>query len=276
MSELLTLRGVSKSYPRGSQDLRVLRHVSLDVQAGELVCVLGMRGQGKTTLLRIAAGIESADSGLVRFKGRDLQACSDRELSDLLGDQIAWAGKRGPRTRVRMFDYVANPLLARAGTRVHAGSPIQRWLERRAYSRGVDARARVALERVGASDCAEQRWETMSDWERALVEVAQAIVGEPALLIVDDVTDTLGIRETETFTALLRSLSRESRLGVLMSVSDPQATLLSDRTMTLVAGGLTQAPRSLVTHPQQSSGGKVLRLPDPASEPREAGYGSIV
>jgi len=274
MSELLRLTDVSKSYPRGSQDLHVLQGASLDVQAGELVCVLGMRGQGKTTLLRIAAGMESADTGVVSFEGQDLATLPDAALSRLLGERIAWAGKRGPRTQVRMFDYVAMPLLARAGSGVQRGSVSRRLLERRRYKRAVDARALAALERVGASGCAEQRWATMSDWERALVEVAQAIADEPALLVVDDVTDTLGMRETETFTALLRSLSRESQLGVLMSVSDPQATLLSDRTMTLVGGRLTQRPRSPVSGRPRPSG-KLIRLPDPASQAREAGYGSI-
>jgi putative ABC transport system ATP-binding protein len=275
MSELLRLTDVNKSYPRGSQDLRVLRGANLDVQAGELVSVLGMRGQGKTTLLRIAAGMESADSGLVHFEGEDLASLSDAALSRLLGERIAWAGKRGPRTRVRMFDYVAMPLLARAGSGAQRGSWIRRLLARRGDRRAVDARALAALERVGASGCAEQHWETMSDWERALVEVAQAIADEPALLVVDDVTDTLGMRETEAFTALLRSLSRESPLGVLMSVSDPQATLLADRTMTLVGGKLTQPTRSPLSGRPRPPAGKLIRLPDPASQPREAGYGGI-
>jgi ABC-type lipoprotein export system ATPase subunit len=266
--ELLALTDVSKSYRRGSQELRVLRGVSLDVAPGEVVCVLGVRGQGKTTLLRIAAGMESADTGVVRFAGEDLQALSDAELSRLLGQRIAWAGKRGPRTRVRMFDYVAMPLLARAGSGARRGNRIGRSLERRAYRRGVDARARAALERVGASACAEQRWETMSDWERALVEVAQAIAGEPALLVVDDVTDNLGVCETDAFTALLRSLSREAQLSVLMGASDPQATLLCDRIATLAGGRLTQGPKP--------PGGKLIRLPDLATAPSEAGYPSIV
>ena len=60
-------------------------------------------------------GMESADEGRVSFEGQDLAALSDGELSRLLGEQIAWAGKRGPGTRARMFDYVAMPLLARAG-----------------------------------------------------------------------------------------------------------------------------------------------------------------
>ena len=110
-------------------------------------------------------------------------------------------------------------------------------------------------------------WESMSDWERALVEVAQAIAGEPALLLVDDVTDALGIRETEELTALLRSLSRELGMGVLMSVSDPQATLLSDRIMTLAGGRLTPGPQSLP--------GNVIEFPDLSTSRRDAERGSI-
>ncbi len=107
----------------------------------------------------------------------------------------------------------------------------------------------------------------MSDWERALIEVAQAIAGEPALLLVDDVTDTLGIRETGELTALLRSLSRELEMGVLMSVSDPQATLLSDRIMALSGGRLSMGPRSAPPN--------VIEFPDLGPKPREAGHGSI-
>jgi len=229
MSELLLMGNVNKSYRRGSQDLHVLKEASLDVQVGNVVCVLGMRGQGKTTLLQIAAGMESADAGVVSFKGQDLAALSDAELSCLLGEEIAWAGKSGPGTPQRMLDYVATPLLVRRSARGQRWSGMRRWLGRRGDKqrdgeRDVYARARAALERVGAPGCAEQQWETMSDWERALVEIAQAIVGEPALLVVDDLTDTLGRRETDEFTALLRSLSRELQMGVLMSVSDPQAT----------------------------------------------------
>jgi len=248
--ELLSMTDVSKRYRRGSQDLRVLEQASLEVRSGEVVCVLGMRGQGKTTLLRIAAGMERADAGVVSFQGRDLAALSDGELSRLLGGQIAWAGKSGPGMRMRMLDYVAMPLLVGRGG-----------------ERNVYARARVALERVGAPGCAEQQWESISDWERALVEVAQAIAGEPALLLVDDVTDTLGIRETDELTALLLSLSRESQLGVLMSVSDAQATLLCDQIVTLAGGRLTHGPRS--------PAGNVIEFPEVGSKRRDAERGSI-
>jgi putative ABC transport system ATP-binding protein len=267
MSELLALTDVTKSYRRGAQDLRVLQGASLELASGEVVSVLGSRGQGKTTLLRIAAGMESADAGHVSFAGQSLAALSDRELSYLLGTRIAWAGKDGPGLHMRMLDYVGMPLLAQQGGRARRSSRIRHRQGRRPSTSSVDARARAALERVGVASCAEQSWESMSDWERALVEIAQAIAGEPSLLLVDDVTDTLGVRETDELTALLRALSRELGIGVLMSVSDPQATLLSDRIMTLADGRLIAGP--------QSPPGNVIEFPVRSTGRREAERGSI-
>jgi putative ABC transport system ATP-binding protein len=267
MSEVLTLTDVSKSYRRGSQDLRVLQGAGLRVGVGEVVCVLGSRGGGKTTLLRIAAGMESADTGLVTFDGQDLSSLSDRSLSHLLGGQIAWAGKSGPGIRTRMLDYVAMPLLVAQGIQRDRRGWGRRAFERSHSRPSVDSRARAALERVGAAGCAEQWWEKMSDWERALVEVAQAIAGGPSLLLVDDLTDALGMRETDELTSLLRSLSRERRMGVLMSVSDPQATLLSDQILTLAGGRLTPGP--------QSPPGNVIEFPDLSSSSRGAERGSV-
>ena len=247
--ELLGMADVSKRYRRGSQSLRVLEGASLQVGRGEVVCVLASRGAGKTTLLRIAAGMESADEGHVGFEGQDLAALSDRELSRLLGSRIAWAGKSGPGMRTRMLDYVAMPLLVSHETDRKL-SLRRRWRAKR----DVEERAIAALERVGAEACAGQEWDSLSDWERALVEVAQAIAGEPALLLVDDVTDALGIRETDELTALISSLARESKMGVLMAASDAQATLLSDRIVTLAGGRLNQG--------SQSPAGNVIDFPD--------------
>ncbi len=288
MSELLCMSEVDKSFRRGSQDLKVLKDASLRVGVGEVVCVLGTRGQGKTTLLRIAAGMESADSGEVRFRGEELTGLSDRKLSRLLGGQIAWVGRSGPGgMRMRLLDYVAMPLLA-GHSRARGSSPAEgrgrvggfgrlsgrggagglRLGGLGARKRGredVYARARKALERVGAQGCGEQRWESISDWERALVELAQGIAGEPALLLIDDLTDALGIRETDDLTALIRSLSKDSGLGVLMSVSDPQATLFSDQIMTLGGGKLTAGP--------SQEPGNVIEFPDLSAGRREAERG---
>jgi ABC-type lipoprotein export system ATPase subunit len=253
---LLSLAGVSRSYRRGRHELRVLVDASLHVSAGEIVAVQGQRGAGKTTLLKIAGGMETPDWGQVSFDGWDLTSLSDVQLSRLLGEQIGWVhsggdgpggwggwggsgGGGGPQSRVGVLDYVALPLLISMG-------------DRAAYTR-----ARQALERVGAADCARQRWETLSDGERGLVEIAHAIVRSPRLLLVDDITTILGMHETDTLTRLLRAIASESAIGVLMTVSDSAAAMQSDRMMSLAGGRLTgqsEAPREQEPDPSRASG----------------------
>jgi ABC-type cobalamin/Fe3+-siderophores transport system ATPase subunit len=248
VSELLRFEGVSKRYLRGLQILRVLEGVSFEMQMGEIVGVLGSRGAGKTTLLEIAAGMETVEEGSVCFQGRELGRLSDDELSDLLRGPIALAGKSGPERGWRMLDYVETPLLL--------GDD----------ERDPRTRARAALQRVGAEACADQEWDSLSDWERAVVELAQAIAHEPALLLIDDLTATLGFRETDELAALLRELSRELQMGILMTVSDANAMLYSDRIMSLSGGRLMQKP--------QSPGENVVRLSDRSAAPRHAERGS--
>jgi putative ABC transport system ATP-binding protein len=219
--------------------------------------------------LKIAAGVEQPDGGRVSFDGWDLLDLSDAQLSRLLGEQIGWVqsdgggrgqggwgggwwsgwgpgggGGGGPHTSLRVLDYVALPLLIALG-------------DRTAYTR-----AEQALARVGVAECAQQRWDTLSDWERGLVGIAHAIVRSPRLLLVDDVATILGIRETDELTRLLRSLARESGIGVLMTVSDGAAARRSDRTLTLSGGKLTDpAERLPLEDPEPPEGrGDVIDL----------------
>ena len=220
---VLSLTGVCLSFPRGKRHvIRVLDDVTIEVDAGETVAVLAQRAQGKTSLLRVAAGMERPDRGQVRFEGEDLWSFSERRRSRLLGGQIGWVGPAVPDLDVPMLANVALPLFATYG-------------KNEAY-----ARAMAALERVGARECAEQFWESLADWERALVAVAQGIAREPKLLLVDDLTLSLGLGETEEVTLLLDTLAGEQGFAVLMSVSDSAATTWSRRVATLAGGELLE------------------------------------
>lgn len=224
MSELLSLSGVAKGYRRGGRWLRVLSDVSLNVDSGEIVAVAGGRGEGKTTLLKIAAGLELPDAGEVYLGNVDLARCSDGERSRFLGDEISWVHRDGTGLRFEVIDYVRLPLaIGRRGRR---------------RRRAVEKLAMQALERVGAAECARQRWEELSNWERVLVAFARAAIGEPRLMIVDDVIDGLGMRRTREAGELLGSLVRELGCGVLMSVSDLEAALVADRVWSFERGGL--------------------------------------
>jgi ABC-type lipoprotein export system ATPase subunit len=220
---LLTLEAVSKSYWRGPHELKVLTGLSLEVNAGELVVVWGRRGAGKTTLLKIAAGLESSDRGRVHFEGGDLACMSETEHAKLMRERIGWVRRTGPRSELRMLDYVALPLFPSHG------------------HRGAYARAREALAHVGVAECAAQSWQSLSDGERALVGIARGIARTPSLLLVDDPTANLGVREREGLIGLLRGLAEEAGIGVLTVVPDI-AEMMGAHQILALSGGRILAP----------------------------------
>ncbi len=250
---VLSLQGVWLSFPRGRRHVvRVLADVTLDIHAGEIVAVLAQRAQGKTSLLRIAAGIQRPDRGRVSFEGQDIWDFSERQRSRLLCGQICWVGTAVPDLDVPMLANIALPLFAAYG-------------KRESY-----ARAMAALERVGAQECAEQFWGSLADWERALVAVAQGIAREPKLLLVDDLTVSLGLGEVDDVTRLLDTLAKELGFGVLMSVSDAGATRWSGRIATLGDGALlVQEP----SPPEGQGEGNVIDFPTVGPGDRDPRHG---
>jgi putative ABC transport system ATP-binding protein len=223
MIPVLTFDAVGKRFSRGDLTNWLLRRATLHVDPGEVVSVVALRSQGKTTLLRIAAGILAPEEGRVLLDGVDLAGLSDTAQSRVLRERIAWAGRAGPGISIPMLDYVALRLAVGGRTR----------------RREVRSSALGALERVGMEHTAGRRWAELSDWERALVEIAQAIAPSPRLLLIDDLFDGLGMRETEEVSLLVRALAEELSLGVLMTVSDPEPALCSDRVLSLAAGKLS-------------------------------------
>ncbi len=222
---LLSLESVSKSYWRGPAEVRVLDGVSLELGAGDFVAIWGRRGAGKTTLLKIAAGLESPDRGTVRFAGEDLSTLSEKDHASNRRGRLGWVRRAGPRSDLSMLDYVALPLLVKHGRR------------------DANRCAEAALRRVGVSQCAGQRWDSLSDGERALVAIAHGIAREPLLLLVDDPTANLGVREREETLQLLRSLVQEREISVLMTVPDMPAAFGSYELRALSNGRLLAPPR---------------------------------
>ncbi len=140
----------------------------LDVDAGEFVGVWGKRGAGKTTLLRIAAGLEAPDRGMVRFDGEDLSTLSEGAHARLRREQVGWCAARGRG----------------ASCACSTTSRCRCWSSTVGDVR--NRRADEALRRVGMAQCAGQRWESLSDGERAFVAIAHGIARAPRLLLVDD------------------------------------------------------------------------------------------
>jgi predicted ABC-type transport system involved in lysophospholipase L1 biosynthesis ATPase subunit len=221
MGELLAMSGVCKGSWDGRRPVQVLTGLSLTVDQGEIVAVVGSDGMGKTTLLEIAAGIQLPDEGEVLIGDLDLASLSSRERERLLGYEVAWTDRKEPRLPWKARDYVALPLA----------------FGRRPGRREARNLAGRALERVGAGECAERRWGELSVWEQVLVGFARGIAGRPRWMVADDLFDGLARRQTQDAGDLLRDLVEELGCGVLMSADDLETALVADRVWLFERGG---------------------------------------
>jgi ABC-type lipoprotein export system ATPase subunit len=218
---LLSLDGVTKRYVRGRHEIVALDDVSLDVAPGEFVAVFGSHASGKTTLLRVAAGIEAADAGHVAFADDDMTEWATSRRKRGLHPRIGWMRRTGPfLASMAIVDYVALPLVGDMPP-----AEAQRGATR-------------ALKRMRADGLAHATWEELSDAERTHVMLAQAIVREPALLLADDPTRGLGVSDRETMLALLRAVADEDGMAVLMTVPEVPDMLRAHAVMTLSDGEL--------------------------------------
>jgi putative ABC transport system ATP-binding protein len=225
MSELLSLEHVHKAYWRGVHKTVVVADLSLQVHTGELVMIWGQRGSGKTTLARLAAGLDRPDMGSIRFAGDDLTAIR-RGATPLLHERIGWvrrAGSEGSGFQT-VVEHVAVPLLSR-------------------YSpRAARRQAASMLLRFGVGDCADARWESLTDGQRTLVAIVRALVREPSLLVADDPTAYLSVLQREEVMRLLRTACDDRGVGALVTVPDMPEMAYANRVGSLSNGGLAMPP----------------------------------
>jgi ABC-type sugar transport system ATPase subunit len=214
---LLELERVGKRFGRGSAERVALHEVSLELERGELVGVWGRRRSGRSTLLRVAAGIERPDEGHVRIQGHDLSGARAEELR---------AGARFCRRSFRAAD--GNTVLEQliTGQLTRGASPAQ-----------ARTHARRALARLDAQHAASLRPGELDGAEATKVAIARAIVTEPKLLVIDEPTLGVELSARDQILTLLRELADEG-IAVLYSATDTSSLTGADRALSLAKGSL--------------------------------------
>jgi ABC-type ATPase involved in cell division len=240
MAPLLSLTQVTKCYLDGRRKVPVLDRVSLEIDPGDYVGVWGPRRAGKSTLLKIAAGMEPPDGGTVCFDGHAVTAMSSRERSWLLrsGGVALISSEWRSQVNRGTVDLVATACMG-DGTRL----------------REARRRARRALAQVDAVEQADVPADRLALGERIRVGLAMALVREPRLLIVDEPAVLPSPSESEALYELLRTFGRDRELAVVIASEDLTAIHGARRIMSVSCGEVRSMdePGVIVPFPERQA-----------------------
>ena len=229
----LRTRDLAVGYRTRRARRAVLEHVNLAVDSGELVCLLGPNGIGKSTLLRTIARMQPPLWGSVELGGADLRTVSHAELARRLGVVL---------TEPVAVEALTVRQIVGLGRYPHSG-----WFG------GLTDRDRTvvgwAIDAVGVRHLAERDFSRLSDGERQRVMIARALAQEPVLLVLDEPTAFLDVPSRVELMGLLRQLTRDRPLAVVVSTHDLELALRTADTIWLVMPGgevITGAPEDVV------------------------------
>ena len=219
---VLEMRRVSRAYGQGAAEVHALKEVSLRVDAGSMVAVMGPSGSGKSTLLTIAGSLEEPSSGEVLVCGE--------ELSKLSGNARA-------RLRRRSIGYVFQDFNLLPGLTAAENVALPLELD------GVPARkarkaAVASLDELGLSDRAEHFPDQLSGGERQRASIARAVVGEHQLLLADEPSGALDSVNGEAVMRMIRAACKRGLAAVVVT-HDAQLASWADRVMFLRDGRVT-------------------------------------
>jgi lipoprotein-releasing system ATP-binding protein len=213
---------VSKDYPTRSGPLSVLRDISLTLERGEALAVMGPSGSGKSTLLHILGTLDRPTSGAVKLEGTDPFGLAEKDLADFRNRHIGFVFQdHHLLPQCSVLENVLIPTLVGTGNRGEA----ETW-------------ARHLLERVGLAQRLDHRPAELSGGERQRVAVARALVHHPVLLLADEPTGNLDRRSAQAVGQLLLDLHRQEQTTLVIVTHSAELARSFPRQMEMVDGGL--------------------------------------
>lgn len=201
MSALVEIRDVCKIYNPGENEVRALDHVSVSIDAGEFVAIIGQSGSGKSTLMNVLGCLDVPTGGLYRLHGQDVSQLNDNELSDIRNREIGFIFQGfNLIPNLTALENVELPLIYRGVGKA----------ERTELSR-------VALEKVGLQNRMDHRPAEMSGGQQQRVAIARAIAQAPPVILADEPTGNLDSHSTKEILEILKGLHREGRTVILIT-----------------------------------------------------------
>jgi ABC-type lipoprotein export system ATPase subunit len=219
-TNLLSARGLAKTYVMGRRSLEVLRGVDVEIARGDFLALRGASGAGKSTLLHLIGGLDTPNAGEIFFAGENLSRFSERRLTDFRNRRVGFVFQA--YHLLPELTALENVCLPARVARVSAG----------------DARKRACelLARVGLQDRLDHKPSELSGGEQQRVAIARALVNEPVLLLADEPTGNLDSHTGGEIMALLQSLRTERQTTLVIATHDARVAAIAPRVIELVDG----------------------------------------
>jgi len=222
-NQLVTMRDINKIFHRGSEDIRVLSGLDLDIQSGEFLALMGPSGSGKSTLLNLLAGLDRPTQGTITVGDQRIDNLSRRHLAHWRARHVGFVFQFYNLMPVLTAERnVELPLLL---TKL-SGSERKRHVQN-------------ALQIVGLEHRAKHTPRTLSGGEQQRVGIARAIVTDPTIILADEPTGDLDRKTGDGILDLLQALNQEHGKTVVMVTHDPHAAARAPRRLYMVDGQIS-------------------------------------
>ncbi len=210
-SPVIVLQDVAKTYRMGRVGVAALQGVSLSIDRGEMLAVMGPSGSGKSTMMNIVGCLDVPSEGRYFLEGEDVRDMNDDQLAEVRQGKIG-------------FVFQTYHLLPRATALANVEMPLL-------YGNGRNRRERAmeALDRVGLGHRAGHLPAELSGGEQQRVGIARALVKDPSILLADEPTGNLDTRSSDEIMAVLQRLNREERLTILLVTHEMDIARHTDR-----------------------------------------------
>ena len=259
---VIRIDNVSRTYHVGDIDVHALRDVSLTVEHGEFIAIMGASGSGKSTLMSILGCLDRPTGGHYRFDGIDVAALAEPDLAGLRSERLGFVFQSFnllPRTSA--IDNVALPLLYAMSGQGHARVRFER--------------ARAVLDKLGLRDRERNTPGQLSGGQQQRVAIARALINQPSLLLADEPTGNLDTRNSNEIMQTLTSLNHEQGVTIIVVTHEPDIAAFADRMLTMrdgqIISDVKNAKHDKAPRPADGAAGELVRTREPSAYARSSG-----
>lgn len=219
-NSLIQISDLNKIYKIGTEKVTALNNVSLDIQQGEICCIIGTSGSGKSTLLNMIAGLEKPTSGEVVINGTHVEKLNENKLAIFRQKNLGFIFQSyNLLPTMTATENVAMPLM------FSAVKPSER-----------DKKARDMLKKVGLSHRLTHKPTQMSGGQQQRVAIARAFVSEPCLILADEPTGNLDSATTVEVMEMMVDMVRKNNQTMLIVTHEPELSVYADRVIHILDG----------------------------------------